>query len=285
MLAYTPVSEAGGVAKTTSAAALGVSHARAGHDVLLIDMDAQNGSLSYLLDVDYDPSDGESDNLVRHMIDRPRGGFEDLIHTVEHDVDIIPSNNMIEDLGDYLQTEKQQAEKVGDAYNVYNQLYRVLSENDVNDDYDVLIVDTDGRPGKILYNALVAVRNVVITFEANAKGEQSIDGLDQLVDGLEEHIQIDIGVLAVLPVEVKGTKDQEETLDQLDDLGFDVPATIRDRTSMVEGSWKQQCSLYTFFEEHRNRQRDYERQTLDEYDALARHLEAKADLEPVQEVV
>lgn len=48
MLTYTPVSEAGGVGKTTTATTLAVSHARAGHDVLAIDMDTQNGSLTYV---------------------------------------------------------------------------------------------------------------------------------------------------------------------------------------------------------------------------------------------
>jgi len=49
MLTYAPVSEAGGVGKTTTAATLAASHARAGHDVLAIDMDTQNGSLTYFL--------------------------------------------------------------------------------------------------------------------------------------------------------------------------------------------------------------------------------------------
>ena len=66
MLTYTPVSEAGGVGKTTTAATLAVSHARAGHDVLAIDMDTQNGSLTYFFGPDYDRGDPDVDNLVRH---------------------------------------------------------------------------------------------------------------------------------------------------------------------------------------------------------------------------
>jgi len=68
MLTYAPVSEAGGVGKTTTAATLAASHARAGHEVLVIDMDTQNGSLTYFLGPDYDRGDPNVDNLVRHLV-------------------------------------------------------------------------------------------------------------------------------------------------------------------------------------------------------------------------
>ncbi len=51
MLTYTTYSEAGGIGKTTLSAHLAAAHARAGRDVLVIDGDPQDGSLSYLFDV------------------------------------------------------------------------------------------------------------------------------------------------------------------------------------------------------------------------------------------
>jgi hypothetical protein len=47
----------------------------------------------------------------------------------------------------------------------------------------------------------------------------------------------------------------------------------------MEGCWKQQCSPYRYVEEHRDRKRDYELETLEEFDRLARHLEREAGLE------
>lgn len=278
MLTYTPVSEAGGVGKTTTAATLAVSHARAGHDVLAIDMDTQNGSLTYFFGPEYDRGDPEVDNLVRHLVGRPKGDFQDLAHRVEHGVDLIPSHNMLEDLHEFLLNEKNQAEKLGESYSMYHQLHRVLREANVRDHYDVVIVDTAGKAGPILYNALVAVRNVVIPFEATAKGQESIEGLDDLVDGLEENIGVDVGVLSVVPIGYKDTRDQREILEELQESGFSVPVVIGERGSLMEGSWKQQCSPYTYVEEYRSRKREYELETLDQFDELARHLEEEAGL-------
>lgn len=279
MLTYTPVSEAGGVGKTTVAATLAVSHARAGHDVLAIDLDTQNGSLTYFFGPEYNRGDPDADNIVRHLVGRPKNDFLELTHEVEHGVDLIPSHNMLEDLHEFLLNEKNQAEKLGEAYSMYHQLHRVLREANVRDEYDVVIVDTAGKAGPILYNALVAVRNVVIPFEATAKGQESIEGLDDLVEGLEESVGVDVGVLAIVPIGYKDTRDQREVLGKLRESGFPVPVVIGERGSLMEGCWKKQCSPYTYIEEHRDRKRDYELDTLEQFDELARHLEREAGLE------
>ncbi|ERJ04635.1 Spo0A activation inhibitor protein, partial [Halorhabdus tiamatea SARL4B] len=95
MLAYTVYSEAGGVGKTTLAANLAKADVRAGRDVLVIDLDTQEASLSYLLDVDDDRNDEQADSLLRHMVERPRGEFTDLIKSSEG-IDIIPAHNILE---------------------------------------------------------------------------------------------------------------------------------------------------------------------------------------------
>ncbi|WP_153952799.1 ParA family protein [Halosegnis longus] len=279
MLAYTPVSEAGGVGKTTTAGTLAVAHARAGLDVLCIDLDTQNGSLTYLFGPDgYDRGDSSADNLVKHMVDSPEGPFDGLVETVEAGVDLIPSHNMLEDLPELLIQEQEKASKLGRSYSVYHQLHRVLDEANVRDRYDVLIVDTAGKAGPVLYNALVATGNVVIPFEATAKGQESIEGLDDLVTGLEENTGVDVGVLAVVPIGFKGTNDQQEILDELREGPFDVPIVIGERASLMEGSWRQQCSPFAYVDEHRSRERDHEMDTLEAFEDLARHLEREAGI-------
>ena len=88
-VAYTVYSEAGGVGKTTLSANLAAAHSRAGEKVLAIDLDPQEGSLSYLTDVER-PRRGD-DNLVRHLVGRPKGEFSDLIKTTDG-FDVIPSS-------------------------------------------------------------------------------------------------------------------------------------------------------------------------------------------------
>lgn len=274
MLAYTTYSEAGGVGKTTTAANLAVAHARAGLKPLVVPLDPQDADLSRLLAVD-DQRAESVDNLVRHMIRRPKGDFDDLKRTVEG-VDIIPEHNMLSDLGDFLKREKDQAEELGEAFGMYSQLLRVLREAGVPEEYDVLICDPPATEGPHLYNAIHATRSLVIPFEPSAKGEASVEGLETLVAGLGEQLNLDVGVLASVPMEYKGTNDQKEVLENIQ---YPIPETIRERTSLLEGCWKEQCSAFRYVREVRSRQREREIDTLAKFDRIARYLEKQVDLQ------
>ena len=286
MLTYTVYSEAGGVGKTTIAANLAVAHARDGLDVLVIDMDPQDGCLSYLFGVDGDRSDGSADNLVRHMIKREGGPFEALVRETEYGVDVVPSHNMLERLTELLlKTAELEEDTHPDPdyeFPEHEQLLRVLKDNHVPEEYDVLVVDPPATAGPHLYNALYATRNLVIPLELSGKGEQSVEGLQDLVEGLETELGINIGVLAAVPNEVKHTTDQDAYREELDELGFEAPVTIGDRTSMFEGCWRQQCSAFTFVEDHRSRSRDYELETLEQFETLADHIYAQTEIAPTR---
>jgi len=274
VLSYTTYSEAGGVGKTTSAATLAVAHARAGLDVLAVGLDPQDGDLSHFFGVDDDRTE-PVDNLVRHMIRRPKGDFWDLVWTAEG-VDIIPEHNMLSDLGDFLQREQDQAADLGEGFNVHTQLRRVLKEAGAHERYDVLICDPPATEGPHLYNAIDATRSLVIPVEPSAKGEAAIHGLESLVAGLEDTLDIEVGVLAAIPIGYKDTRDQQAMLDAVQ---YSVPEVIADRTSLMEGCWRQQCSPYRYVAEHRDRRRDYELDTLAQYDRLARYLGERVGIE------
>jgi cellulose biosynthesis protein BcsQ len=274
MLTYSTYSEAGGVGKTTIASNLAVAHARAGLKPLVVPLDPQDGDLSRLFGIDDQRTDS-IDNLVRHMIRRPQGDFSDLIHSVEG-VDILPEHNMLSDLADYLRREKEQAEAMGEAFGMYTQLLRVLQEAGVPDKYDVLICDPPATEGPHLYNAIHATRSLVIPVEPSAKGAAAVRGLESLVSGLEEQLDVDVGVLAAVPIGFKDTKDQRSILDAIE---YPTPEIIGERASLMEGCWMQQCSAFEYVREHRDRERDYELETLAQFDRLARHLEAEAEVE------
>lgn len=279
MLSYAVYSEAGGVGKTTITANLAVAHARAGLDVLVVPLDPQDGDLSYLFDVDQNRTDSSADTLVHHLVGRGKGDFEDLITTVEHDVDIIPEHNRLEDLGEALRKEQEARKDFGESFPMWSQLQRVLREAEINKQYDILMVDPPASSGPHLYNALDATRNLVMPLEPSGKGQASVSGLDDLVSNLEHQLDINIGVLAAVPNGVKGTKDQSAVIEEIQGQGFDVPIVIGDRTSMLEGCWRKRCSAFTYVREHRDRQRDYELETLAQFDKLARHLESTADID------
>ncbi|WP_311172137.1 ParA family protein [Halobellus ordinarius] len=274
MLAYSTYSEAGGVGKTTTAANLAVAHARAGLKPLVVPLDPQDGDLSRLFGVDRDRTESV-DNLVRHMIRRPSGDFDDLVRTVEG-VDIVPEHNMLSDLAEYLQREKDQAEAMGEAFGMHAQLLRVLREAGVPDEYDVLICDPPATEGPHLYNAIHATRSLVIPVEPSAKGRAAVEGLESLVAGLEGQLDVEVGVLAAIPVGFKNTRDQRTILNEID---YPIPEIIGERASLMEGCWMQQCSAFEYVREIRDRRRDYEIETLAQFDRIARHLEQQVGIE------
>lgn len=274
MLAYSTYSEAGGVGKTTTAANLAVAHARAGLKPLVVPLDPQDGDLSRLFGVD-DQRTEPVDNLVRHMIRRPKGDFGDLVRTVEG-VDIVPEHNMLSDLAEYLQREKDQAEAMGEAFGMHAQLLRVLREAGVPEEYDVLICDPPATEGPHLYNAINATRSLVIPVEPSAKGRAAVEGLESLVGGLEDQLDVEIGVLAALPIGFKNTRDQRVVVEEIE---YPIPEVIGERASLMEGCWMQQCSAYTYVREHRDRRREYELETLAQFDRIARHLEAEVGID------
>lgn len=279
MLSYAVYSEAGGVGKTTLTANLAVAHARAGLDVLAVPLDPQDGDLSYLFDVDHDRTDSDVDTLVHHLVGRGMGEFADLVRTVEHGVDVIPEHNRLEDLGEALRKEQEARSDFGESFPMWTQLQRVLREAAIHEQYDVLIVDPPASSGPHLYNALDATRNLVLPVEPSGKGQASVTGLDDLVTNLEAQLDISIGVLAAVPNRFKGTRDQGAIVDEVESQGFDVPVIIRDRASLLEGCWRAKCSAFTYVRDHRDRKRDYEIETLAQFDRLARHLERQGGLE------
>lgn len=274
MLAYSTYSEAGGVGKTATAANLAVAHARAGLKPLVIPLDPQDGDLSHLFGID-DQRTESVDNLVRHMIRRPKGELDDLIRTVEG-VDVIPEHNMLSDLAEYLQRERDQAEAMGEAFGIHAQLLRVLREAGVPEEYDVLICDPPATEGPHLYNAIHATRSLVIPIEPSAKGRAAVRGLESLVAGLQDQLEVQIGVLAAIPIGFKDTRDQRTILEEID---YPIPEIIGERASLMEGCWMQRCSAFRYAREFRNRRRDYELETLAQFDRVARHLEQEVGLE------
>lgn len=282
MLGYSVYSEAGGVAKTTTAANCAVAHARHGFDVLAIDLDPQNASLSYLFGVDDGRDDGTADNLVRHLIHQPKGEFRDLIRETDEGVDIIPTHNVHERLTEFLlqraDIEEQAHDDPGYEFQTHEQLLRVLQTASIQETHDVLVVDPPANGEQAQNNALFATRNILIPVELSGKGRQSIDGLEEVVGGIERSLGVNIGVLGLVPFKYEATNDQEHYLDELGTIGLDIPVVIGKRTSLMEGCWRQQCSAYRYSEAHRSGTRAHECRTLEKYDTLARHIEREGGL-------
>lgn len=272
MLTYTLYSEAGGVGKSTLAGNLAVAHRRHGLDVLLIDLDPQDASVSALFGVD-DQRGEDIDSLAKHMVSEnyADGPVRELIRTAEG-VDIIPSHNSLEQLPEWLIRAKIRDGEFEPA----EQLRDVLGRNDVHQDYDVILIDPPATSGQHVYNAVFATRRLVVPLELSGKGDRSIEGLDDIVAGLEDQLDINVGAEAVVPIGLSNLSAHRRYLDEIQASTYDVPVVIRDRESLFGGCWDQQCSAFEFVENHRSPQRDHEMVTVEKLDDLAARLEAVA---------
>jgi cellulose biosynthesis protein BcsQ len=238
---------------------------------MIVDLDTQEASLSYLLDVADGRSDETADSLLRHMIDRPRADFQGLLESSEG-IDVVPSHNILEYAAKHLRRREEEAADFGESWNPNKQLLRVLREAGVHEQYDTLIIDPPATADVKLHNAIHATRHLVIPFEPSAKGYESVQGLDQLVGGLEEQLGIEVGVLSVVPNRYKGTNDQDRFLAELEDDGWDVSVRLRERSALLEGCWAEQCTAFRYNEYHREYARDHELDTLEKLEKLAARL-------------
>ena len=232
MIAYTTYSEAGGVGKTTLAANMAHMHAKHDLDVLTIDLDPQQGSLTYLLDIDITRDDPEVDNIARHLIDRPKGQLTELINKTPYGFDIIPSHNMLENLGTLLNQAEEMADELSEGFHPNDQLRQVLGDGGVSNEYDIIIVDPPATAGPHLYNAVTATRSLVIPVEPTGKGIQSVSGIEDIVANLERQLGFEVGVLAVVPNGIGQTTDQQRYLQEINAMGYEIPVVIRNRTSL-----------------------------------------------------
>lgn len=277
MLAYTVYSEAGGVGKTTLTSNLADAHTQQGRDVLVIDLDPQNGSLTYLLDIPVARDDDESDNIARHLIDHPVGEFTNLIQETPYGFDLVPSHNMLERLPRLLNRAQEMADDLDEEFAPNDRLRQVLFEADIPSEYDTIIVDPPATIGPHLYNAVSATRSLVLPVEPTGKGIQSIEGIEDVVVNLEAKLGFDVGVLAAVPNGIGGTSNQEMYLNEIRDLGYTAPVALRDRSSLFEGCWDERCTAFYYVGHHRTRRRDYEVETLDKLRDLAAHIEEVGD--------
>jgi len=243
MLSYTVYNRAGGQAKSVLTRDLAAAHAEQGQRVLVIDLDAQKGSVTNFFDVDYDKNDGNADRLTLHIIDRPAGEFDDLIHNVEPGIDLIPGHEELNDLDDILDDMEAIENRGvdGDEFDRYKQLFRVLKQNDVPSDYDVVICDPNAKADDAYYSALYATRNVLIPAATTPKGVDSIDDVFDTATNFAEAKDINIGNLGVVATKAnlqkkKHQKKAEELRDEHDAICYFKDLSVYDDTSDAKHS-------------------------------------------------
>ena len=220
----------GGVAKTTTAASLGVGLYRQGKKVLLIDADAQ-GNLTQMMGW---PQPDElsptlADLMGQIVMDKPLSLDEGILKTSEG-VDLVPANIELSALEVAL-VNTMSRETV---------LRQFLSS--VGDRYDYAIIDCMPSLGMLTINALTAADSVIIPVQAQylpAKGlEQLLKTVARVKRQLNPRLEID-GILLTMVDErtklSKGIADLIRRTYGSHVFAAQIPRSVRVAEISVEG--------------------------------------------------
>jgi cellulose biosynthesis protein BcsQ len=197
---------------------------------------------------------------------------------------------MLEEFTELLLQRERFEENMGDEFNRYEQLYNVLwEENNVQDDYDVVIIDPNARAEIMLYNAIYATRTLVSPSKPAGKGNKSLEGLAGLLESMSENLGIDVGVAAVILSGAGTTSTHNRYIEEMEDE-YGIAATIGERQSMMDEMWDAQGTAFKVVEEawHNGeagtrRLREREVETLETILDIASYLTDEFGVEPPQE--
>ncbi len=222
------VNQKGGVAKTTTALAIGQGLATRGHSVLMVDLDAQ-GNLTYTAGV---PEDGSA--TVREVLTGKAKAAEAVRHTPCGD--IMPSSPSLAGMDGVL-TETGKEWRLKEAL------------EPLEKEYEFVVLDTPPALGILTVNALTACSSVVIPAQADIYSLQGVERLAETIRLVRKysnpHLRIE-GVLLTRysPRSVLGREAAELAGELAGRLGTKVfKAAIREAVAVKEAQISQKSLL------------------------------------------
>ncbi|KQX70096.1 hypothetical protein ASD06_02245 [Angustibacter sp. Root456] len=171
----------GGVAKTTTVAALGAAFAEQGRRVLLVDLDAQ-ACLTFSLGLDPDEVDAGVHEVLTGAAE-----ITDVLHTTDDAVDLLPST--IELAG----AEAALLSRPGREFVLRSALEPVLA------DYDVVLIDCSPSLGVLTLNALTVAGSVLVPLQCEMLSHRGVGQLLDTVADVQRILNPDLQVLGILP--------------------------------------------------------------------------------------
>lgn len=222
----------GGVAKTTTAANLGIGLAREGRNVLLVDCDPQ-GSLTVSLGYSQ-PDELDitlTDLLAGILMDKPAAPEQGILHHAEG-VDLIPANISLSGMETSL-VNAMSREKVLKQY-----------LDTVKKEYDYILLDCMPSLGMLTVNTLAAADGVIIPVQAQYLSAKGMEQLLQTVGKVRRQINPKLKIAGVLLTMVdQRTNYAREVSDLLRRtydgkirvFSTDIPHSVRAAETSAEG--------------------------------------------------
>ena len=197
----------GGVAKTTSVAALGAALGEQGHRVLTVDLDPQ-ACLTFSLGFDPDKL-----QPTIHDVFVGRCGVETTILTVDQEsFDLVPANIDLAGAEAYLLT------RTGREYALRSAL------EDVAESFDVVVLDCPPSLGVLTINALTASDEVVIPLQCETLSHRGVGQLLGTIEDVRRITNRNLHVAGIIPTmfDARTTHSREVLADVGDRYGLRV---------------------------------------------------------------
>ena len=252
----------GGVGKTTVAINVAGALAARGNDVLFVDLDPQGNATENLGMMER--YDDPEPNLFSCLTDSTQRERVDEI-VFEHDeMDLIPSNIDMTAAEPELTLSRRSGEQLA------------LLLDQLDGEYDVVIVDCPPFLGNLMDNALFATQNVLIPALAESTSKRAFELLFDHVDALELDYEINIEDIGVVINRIDVRKNQATEMIEWIESAFDDRPTwqIRERAA-IQKSLESGQSLAQF---------DPDCDMVEVFDSVAAEIEAVADRKTGAEV-
>lgn len=158
-------------------------------------------------------------------------------------------------LGDFTSNLEQkisyEAQMEGMNKEDYPRFHNLLWQKEaLQNEYDAVLIDPNVCAEDLLYNAIFALRTLVAPVKPAGKGNLSLDGLEQLVTGMENKLDIQVGLSCVIPSGVGQTNAHQQYQTKFEATEeFATPVSIGDRESMMDEMWEARGSAFKVVEE------------------------------------
>ncbi|SDR38223.1 chromosome partitioning protein [Natronobacterium texcoconense] len=198
----------GGVGKTTVAINLAGAFNDRGKDVLFVDIDPQGNATEGLGLLE--AYDAEPPTLLDALVDPENVSKEEIVY--EHpEMDVVASNVDLNAASSTLPSEE----------NAEMRLDRLLTQ--LEDEYDVVVVDCPPHLGVITDNGLCAAGNLVIPALAEPTSKRSLELLFDYMGALEMDHDVTIEPRALVANRIENTNAAAEMLAWFDDALPETP--------------------------------------------------------------